>query len=70
MSGTSKPQYRTLVKVLDDLRHQVDWTVLNPCSPQEVKDSYQELCNASKVAEDVVRRAKLHMKAADRTEGE
>jgi len=64
MSNTSKPQYRTLVKALDDLRHLVDWKVLNPLSPKEIRDSYRELAEVSTQAEKLVNRAKMHMKAS------
>lgn len=57
MKKTGKPQYLTLVRTLDELRKEVDGSVLNACSPQEVHDSYKELCNASVRAEQVVQRA-------------
>jgi len=58
----AKPQYRTLVKALDDLRMWVDGSILNACSQQEIRDSYRELYQASVKASKLVKDAKLAMR--------
>jgi len=60
----AKPQYRTLVKALEDLYRQVDGSVLNACSPSEIRDSYRELFHSSVKAEKLVKAAKLAMQSA------
>lgn len=63
MSAKGKPQYRTLVKALDELRQWVDASVLNALSDEEIQGSYRNLYRATVNAEQIVKRAKEHMSA-------
>lgn len=54
--ANSRPQYRTLVKVLDDLVRKVNVGVFNSLGAEEINRSYLPLLRATNEAERVLDR--------------